>query len=108
MTSQQKRQVIVVGTTTAIGFFANVLSYSLKLPKQKGEGFQFAFPKGIELTYVLVIGFVAGVVVNKVLEKIEDSFKTPEEKLLAEAYAKAEEEAQRGIVSQKKPSIVWT
>ena len=108
MTSHQKRQIIVIGSTTAIGFFANVMSYSLKLPEQKGEGFQFAVPKGIELTYVLAIGFVAGIVVNKVLETIEDSFKTPEEKLLSDAYAKAEEQAQKGLVAHKKPNIIWT
>lgn len=108
MTSHQKRQIIVVGGTTAIGFFANVLSYSLKLPQKKGESFKFAFPKGIELTYVLVIGFVAGIVVNKILETLEDSFKTPEERLLEEAYARAEEQAQKGLVAQKKPSIIWT
>lgn len=108
MTKHQRQKVIVIASTTAIGFFANVVSYSIKVPQKKGEPFKFTFPKGIELGYVILLGFVAGLVVNKALESIEDTFKTPEQKLLEEAYAKAQEEAQKGLVAQKKPNIIWT
>lgn len=82
MRSFSKREIFVVTATTGIGFATNVLSYSLKLPTAKGEGFKFVFPKGRELTYVIVIGFVAGIVVNKILNTIEDTVKTEEEKSL--------------------------
>jgi len=102
-----RRDIFVVGTTTAIGFVGNVVSYSVKLPKSKGERFGFSFPRGLELTYVLLTGFVAGIVINKVLGLIEDSLKTKEEILLDEAYAEAKRRAQKGDVSGRSPIIDW-
>lgn len=101
------RDIYVVTATTGIGFATNVLSYSLKLPTAKGEGFKFVFPKGRELTYVIVIGFVAGIVVNKILNTIEDTVKTKEEKLLEEAVQKEKEKAQAGVVKNRSPFIQW-
>lgn len=103
----KKRDVLVVTATTGIGLLSNVISYSIKLPQAKGHKFGFAFPKGIELTYVLVTSFVAGVIVNKVLSSIEDSVKTKEEKLLEQAYADAVKKAKEGEVRDKNPMIQW-
>lgn len=103
----KKRDVIVIGATTGIGLLTNVLSYSVKLPKAKGETFGFALPKGLELTYVLLTSFVAGVIVNKMLVTIEDSVKTKEEKLLEKAYADAVKKAKEGEVRDKNPMIQW-
>ena len=110
MTPRQKREVIVVGTTTTIGLVSNVVSYALKVPTSKQQAFKFGFavPKGIELVYVLVTGFVAGIVVNKMLSTIEDSLKTEEEKLLEQEYTVNLEKAKEGLVAHKKPNIVWT
>ncbi|MBM3201317.1 MAG: hypothetical protein FJZ56_02790 [Chlamydiae bacterium] len=108
--NQQTRQIFVVTTTTAIGFLGNVLSYSLKLPSNRKHSitdFKFVFPKGVELFYVLSIGFVAGLVINKSLQKIENNFKTKEEKLLEEATAIETEKALAGVVLGKTPVITW-
>jgi len=106
----KQRQIFVVATTTGVGFLGNVLSYSLKLPtntKHSAKDFKFVFPKGVELFYVLSIGFVAGLVINKGLEFIENRFKTNEEKLLEEALAQEEEKVIAGQVLGKKPVITW-
>ena len=106
----QQRQIFVVTATTGVGFLGNVLSYSLKLPtntKHSARDFKFVFPKGIELFYVLSIGFVAGLVINKGLQVIEDRFKTNEQKLLEEAIALEEEKVIAGTVEGKKPVITW-
>ena len=107
MRSINTREIFVVTATTGIGFASNVLSYSLKLPTAKGEQFKFVFPKGRELTYVLVIGFLAGIVVNKMLNTIEDTVKTDEEKALDIAYEKEKEKAHAGIVKNRSPFIQW-
>lgn len=108
--NSNNRQIFVVATTTTVGFLGNVLSYSIKLPtntKHSVQDFKFVFPKGIELFYVLSIGFIAGLVINKGLEKIENHFKTNEEKLLSEALEKESEKAVAGLVKGKKPVISW-
>jgi len=109
MTQKQKREILVVGSTTIIGLSANIFTYSLKIPttKENALGFKFILPKGIELTYVLITGVVAGIIVNKVLSYIEDSVKTKEEKLLDEQYYSNIEKAKEGIVKDKNPSINW-
>lgn len=106
----KQRQIFVVATTTSVGFLGNVLSYSLKLPtntKHTVKDFKFEIPKGVELFYVLSIGFVAGLIINKGLQVIEDRFKTDEQKLLEQELAREEEKAISGIVQGKKPVITW-
>lgn len=109
MTKKQKREILVVGSTTLIGLASNIASYSLKLPttKENALGFRFVLPKGIELTYVLITGIVAGIIVNKVLSYVESSVKTKEEKLLDETYYSNLEKAKEGTVKDKNPLIDW-
>ena len=109
MTQREKREILVVGSTTLIGLGSNLATYALKVPttKENALGFKFVLPKGVELTYVLITGIVAGVIVNKVLSYIEDVVKTKEEKLLDEQYYSNLEKAKDGVVKDKNPLINW-
>jgi hypothetical protein len=78
MTPRQKRQGIVIASSTVIGFLGDVIMYSLATsPKGK---FKLQAPKGKALLQVLVIGFITGVIIDFVVEKIVYSQKPQHEK----------------------------
>jgi len=104
------REIIVLTASTGIGFFSSIITYALKLPTQTKHGikdFKFVVPKGVELVYVLGIGFISGLVINKALSYIEDNFKTEEEKLLAATIEQEEQKIKEGIIKGKKPVVTW-
>ena len=103
------RNALVITTTTGIGLFGNILSYSLKYPNQNIKKFHFMFPKGLEMFYVLATGVVAGLAINKSLSLIENAFKTKEEILFDNLISEEKQKIKKGIVKNKKPTqVLWT
>ena len=104
-----KRTILVVGATTGVGFIGNVLSYSVKVPSAQQSKFRFEIPKGRELAFVLLTGVVAGLVINKALGFIEDSFKSVEEKNLDTLVDNEKQKIRQGIIVNKNPiEVVWS
>lgn len=105
-----RREVVVLTASTSIGFLSTVATYAVKVPTQTKHGikdFKFEIPKGVELFYVLGIGFVSGLIINKMISYIEDNFKTEEEKLLVASFEKEEEKIKEGLIKGKTPVITW-
>lgn len=103
-----KRTVIVVGASTAIGFLGDVLTYSVAA--KKDGAFKVTIPKGKDLVSVLVLGIIGGFVIDYALKQIEESLKTPQEKALDNLVASEKQkiELQAGGFANKKPTgIIW-
>ena len=75
-----KRTLIVVGASTAIGFLGDVATYSVAA--SKGGAFRIVFPKGKELVSVLLLGIVGGFILDYGVKLIEENVKTQEEREL--------------------------
>jgi hypothetical protein len=102
------RSVLIVTATTGIGFIGNITSYSIKVPKAKGEKFGFLIPRGREMFFVLATGVVAGLLINKVLNLVENSLKTQEEKDLDNLVQKEKDKISQGIIVNKTPTqVLW-
>jgi hypothetical protein len=103
-----KRTLIVVGSSTAIGFLGDVLTYSVAA--KKDNKFKFVIPKGKDLVSVLALGIIGGFVIDYALKQIEESLKTPQERALDKLVATEKEkiQLQAGGFSDKKPTgIIW-
>lgn len=104
----EKRTLIVVGASTAIGFLGDVATYSVAASKG-GSGFRVVLPKGKDLAAVLFLGIVGGFVIDYALKKIEDSLKTNEEKLLDELFAKEKRKLTLAATIGKRPTeVIWS
>ena len=102
------RSILIVTATTSIGFIGNVAGYALKVPKAKGQGFGFEIPRGRELFFVIATGVVAGLVINKVLNLVENSLKTDEEKALDNLVDKEKNKISSGLIVNKTPTqVLW-
>jgi hypothetical protein len=105
-----KRTLIVVGSSTAIGFLGDVLTYSVAARKD-GASFKITIPKGKDLVSVLVLGIIGGFVIDYALKQIEESLKTPQEKALDKLLTSEKEriQSQSGFYINKNPiSIIWS
>jgi hypothetical protein len=103
-----KRTVIVVGASTAIGFLGDVLTYSVAA--KKDGVFKVTIPKGKDLVSVLVLGIIGGFIIDYALKQIEESLKTPQEKALDDLVASEKQkiELQAGGFTDKRPTgIIW-
>lgn len=102
-----KRTIIVVGASTAIGFVGDVATYSVAASKG-GGAFRLVVPKGKDLAAVLFLGIVGGFVIDYSLKLIEDAMKTPEEKLLDNLFGEEKRKLAQGKIIGKKPtSVIW-
>ncbi len=102
-----KRTIIVVGASTAIGFVGDVATYSVAASKG-GGAFRLVVPKGKDLAAVLFLGVVGGFVIDYSLKLIEDAMKTPEEKLLDNLFGEEKRKLSQGKIIGKKPtSVIW-
>lgn len=99
-----KRTLIVVGSSTAIGFLGDIATYSVAA--SKGGAFKLVVPKGKELVSVLFLGVVGGFVIDYSLKLIEDSLKTKEEKALDDLVAGEKEKIYSGIIKDLLPTKV--
>jgi hypothetical protein len=103
-----KRTVIVVGASTAIGFLGDVLTYSVAA--KKDGVFKVTIPKGKDLISVLALGILGGFIIDYALKQIEESLKTPQEKALDDLVASEKQkiELQAGGFTDKRPTgIIW-
>jgi len=104
--SLNKRTLIVVGASTAIGFLGDVMTYSVAA--SKGGKFQFVVPKGKELASVLFLGIVGGFVIDYALKQIEQSLKTKQERLLDALIDEEKAKLDSGININKNPTgVIW-
>ncbi len=102
-----KRTIIVVGASTAIGFLGDVMTYSVAASKGGGK-FRFVIPKGKDLVSVLFLGIVGGFVIDWTLKQIEEGLKTEEEKKLDELVQKEKDKIEKGQIFGKTPTtVIW-
>ena len=102
-----KRTIIVVGASTAIGFIGDVMTYSVAASKGQ-QGFKFVVPKGKDLASVLLLGIVGGFIIDWTLKQIENSLKSDEERQLDELVDREREKIEKGQIFGKTPKeIVW-
>jgi hypothetical protein len=104
-----KRTLIVVGSSTAIGFLGDVLTYSVAA--KKDGAFKVTIPKGKDLISVLALGIIGGFVIDYALKQIEESLKTPQEKALDALVASEKERVQLeagGFIGKRPTGIIWS
>ena len=100
-----KRTIIVVGASTAIGFLGDVLTYSVAAKKEK---FKIILPKGKDLVSVLALGIFGGFIIDYALKQIEESLKTPQERELDKLVQSEKQKLETGGFVGKRPtSIIW-
>jgi hypothetical protein len=100
-----KRTIIVVGASTAIGFLGDVLTYSVAAKKEK---FKIVLPKGKDLVSVLALGIIGGFIIDYALKQIEESLKTPQERELDKLVQSEKQKLETGGFLGKRPtSIIW-
>lgn len=99
-----KRTLIVVGASTAIGFLGDVATYSVAA--SKGGAFRIVFPKGKELVSVLLLGIVGGFILDYGVKLIEENVKSQEEKELDKLVSGEKEKIYSGIIRNLKPTKV--
>ncbi|MSQ79808.1 MAG: hypothetical protein EXR21_09085 [Flavobacteriaceae bacterium] len=80
MEKQLKKSLIIIGSSTAIGFLGDVIMYSLA--QSKGGPIKIHFPKGKALFQVILVGFLTGVIVDYAVNRIVESQKSEAEKEL--------------------------
>lgn len=101
------RTLILVGTSTAVGFLGDVATYSVAA--SKGGAFRIVFPKGKELASVLLLGVVGGFILDYAAKLVEDSLKTKEELALDALVGKEKEKIYAGQIRNQTPTNVsWT
>lgn len=101
-----KRTIIVVGASTAIGFLGDVLTYSVAA-KNTGT-FKIVIPKGKDLAAVLFLGIIGGFVIDYALKQIEESLKTAQEKELDKLLEGEKKKISLGNFLNKKPrEVIW-
>lgn len=105
----EKRTLIVVGASTAIGFLGDVATYSVAASKNSGAtGFKIVVPKGKDLAAVLFLGVVGGFVIDYSLKLIEEAMKTREEKLLDELFGEEKRKLAEGkLIGRKPTNVIW-
>ena len=101
------RTLIIVGTSTAVGFLGDVATYSVAA--SKGGKFRIVIPRGKELVSVLLLGVVGGFILDYAAKLVENSLKTPEERALDELVGKEKEKIYAGVIKNEKPTQVqWS
>jgi hypothetical protein len=98
------RTLVLVATSTAVGFLGDVATYSVAA--SKGSALRVVFPKGKELVSVLLLGVVGGFILDYAAKKVEDSLKTKEEKALDELVSGEKEKIYSGIIKNLIPTKV--
>jgi len=101
------RTLIVVGTSTAVGFLGDVATYSVAA--SKGGAFRLVVPKGKELASVLFLGIVGGFILDYAVKLVEESLKLPEEKALDKLVGAEKDKIYNGLIKNQTPTQVsWS
>jgi len=107
MDARTKRTIVIVGSSTIIGFLGDVITYSIA--SSKGEKFRIHFPKGKDLLQVIAFGIVTGFIADYITNKIIESQKLPQEKLLDKLVEKDISDIYEGKLKANNPvKINWT
>lgn len=107
MDARLKRTIVIVGSSTVIGFLGDVITYSIAMSKEDGK-FKIHFPKGKDLAQVILFGLVTGFVADWITNKIIESQKLPQEKEAEKLLQKDVNRIYEGKLKATKPtSINW-
>ena len=106
MTPAQKNKAIIIGTSTAVGFFGDVIMYSIAA--SKGKKFKIHVPQGKELLQVVIIGALTGVVIDFVMNRVMQTVALEEEKELDKLVKQEKEKIYAGEIKNQTPKqIIW-
>lgn len=106
MTVKQQRSLIIISSSTVLGFLADTTIYSLA--ESKGGPFRIHVPKGWELFKLIAIGAITGLVVDQITNFIIESQKTEQEKELDKLADRDINAILEGKLRVAKPiSINW-
>ncbi len=106
MDAKLKKTLVIVGSSTAIGFLGDVVMFSIAA--SQGKKFAIHMPKGKALAQVLVLGFVTGIAVDFAVNKIVESQKSYQEKALEKLVRAELEKVEKGLIKAQDPEkILW-
>jgi hypothetical protein len=106
MTPENKNKLIIIGTSTLIGFIGDVAMFSIG--ESKGKKFKFHMPKGKALLQVVLIGAATGFVIDFVMNKVSDALKKEEEKELDSLVKDEKKKIYAGQIQGLKPQqVLW-
>lgn len=101
------RTLVLVGTSTAVGFLGDVATYSVAA--SKGGAFRIVLPKGKELASVILLGVVGGFILDYAAKLVEDALKTKEELALDKLVGQEKEKIYSGVIKNQTPTLIsWT
>ena len=101
-----KRTVVTVVASTAIGFLGDLMVYSLA--ESKGKPFRIHMPKGKQLVTLIALGIIVGVGIDWAVKAVDEAQKTAEEKALDKLLENERVKIMAGEIKGKIPtSIVW-
>ena len=75
-----KKSLMVISASVAVGFLGDVIIYSLA--ESKGKKFGIHFPKGVELVKLLALGIVTGIIIDFAVNKLAYAVMSKEEREL--------------------------
>lgn len=106
MDAKLKKTIIIVGSSTLIGFLGDVIMYSVA--RSKGGPFKVNVPTGKDLAQVIIIGFVTGLIVDFAVNAIVESQKSVAEKALDKIVKTDLEKLESGVLKASVPQkILW-
>jgi H+/Cl- antiporter ClcA len=106
MTPENKNKLIIIGTSTIIGFVGDITMYSLA--ESKGRPFKIHMPQGKTLLQVILIGALTGVVIDLVMNRVVGSLKKEEERELDSLVKNEKKKIYMGQIQGLKPQqVIW-
>ena len=106
MTPATKNKLIIIGTSTVIGFVGDLTMYSIAA--SKGKKFKIHFPEGKALLQVIAIGMVTGVLIDIAMNRIVQSLAVAEEKELDKLVKEEKSRIYAGEIKGLSPQkVVW-
>lgn len=101
-----KRTLVTIGASTAIGFLGDLMVYSLA--ESKGGPFKIHMPKGKQLITLIIMGIVVGIGIDYAVKWVENSQKTKADIELEALIEKEKKRILAGELEGKIPQqIVW-
>ena len=106
MTPATKNKIIIIGTSTLVGFLGDVTMFSIAA--SEGRKFKFQLPKGKALFQVIFLGLLTGVVIDIAMNSIARKLAVEEEKELDDLVKEEKKKIYDGEVKGQKPQkVVW-
>ncbi len=103
-----RRTVLIVGTSTVLGFIGDVITYSMAESDSKGESFSLHMPTGLPLFNLVWTGIAYGFIFDFALRLVERADMSTEEKKLADLAEVEMEKIRNGFRRGQTPTqITW-